>query len=620
MPTHVDFSMNKTSDIHDLAARLERYNAAYRLGAPEISDAEYDQLTEELRALDPEHPFLQRVEPEEFSGRIEVRHPRPMLSTEKAYTQEELARFVARVRKEAGEIGVEDPLFRVTPKLDGLAGRDDGEVFVTRGNGEVGYEVSSAFIKGMVPVGGRGLGVGEMVVSQSYFDAHLAEKFEHPRNLVVGIVSADTVNEDARRALEAGAVRFVPYATLPKWEGNGDALVRHMAEISADLAAQMDYPLDGMVAEAVDEDVQRTMGATNHHYRWQIAVKRKGDTARTTVEDIVWQVGRTGKVTPVLQVTAVSLSGATIRRVTAHNAGFLEKNGLGAGAEIEIIRSGEVIPKVEDVVFAVAPDLPTHCPSCAAELVREGDFLLCTNIHCPAQAVQALEHWFKTLGTADWFGRKTIERIVAAGYDELEQIYELGEEDFRRMEFGPVQSSNLAEAVYLSRTKPVEDWRFLAALGIEGLGTGDSRRLLENFRLEELPELKTEQIKAIHGFGEITAQGVVTGMKRRGATLRHMLDLGFQIIPTGAAAPPPDTSSPLVGKHVVFTGKMAASREAMQEQARALGALVQKDVNAKTDYLICGANVGAAKIAKARQLGTQILTEEEYLRLIRGAD
>ena len=115
MPTHVDFSMNKTSDIHDLAARLERYNAAYRLGAPEISDAEYDQLTEELRALDPEHPFLQRVEPEEFSGRIEVRHPRPMLSTEKAYTQEELARFVARVRKEAGEIGVEEPLFRVTP-------------------------------------------------------------------------------------------------------------------------------------------------------------------------------------------------------------------------------------------------------------------------------------------------------------------------------------------------------------------------------------------------------------------------------------------------------------------------------------------------------------------------
>lgn len=609
--------MNETPDIHDLAARLERYNAAYRRGAPEISDAEYDQLTEELRALNPAHPFLQRVEPEEFSGRPEVRHPQPMLSTEKAYTQEELARFVARVRKEAEEIGVVDPLFRVTPKLDGLAGRDDGTVFATRGNGEVGFEVSSAFVKGMVPIGGRGLGVGEMVVAQSYFDAHLAGKFEHPRNLVVGIVSADTVNEDARQALEAGAVRFVPYATLPNWEGHGDELVRQMAEISANLAAQMDYPLDGMVAEAVDEDVRRSMGATNHHYRWQIAIKRKGDTARTTVEDVIWQVGRTGKVTPVLQVEATSLSGATIRRVSAHNAGFLEKNGLGAGAEIEIIRSGEVIPKVEDVISTAAPDLPTQCPSCAASLAREGDFLLCSNAHCPAQAVQALEHWFKTLGTADWFGRKTIERMVAAGYDELEQIYELGEEDFRRMGFGPVQSSNLAEAVYLSRTRPVEDWRLLAALGIEGLGTGDSRRLLENFRLEELPQLKTEQIEAIYGFGRITAEGIVTGMEKRGATLQHMLDLGFQIMPTGAARPP-DESSPLAGKHVVFTGKMAASREAMQEQARALGALVQSTVNAKTDYLVCGANVGAAKTTKARQIGTQVLTEEEYMRLVNG--
>lgn len=610
-------NINTDTGIAELAARLEHYNAAYRSGAPEISDLEYDLLVETLRGLEPEHPFLQRVEPEEFSGRPEVRHPQPMLSTEKAYTREDLARFVARVRKEAEEIGVLNPLFRVTPKLDGLAGRDDGTVFATRGNGEVGYEVSSAFAKGMVPEGGRGLGMGEMVVVRSYFDAHLAGKFEHPRNLVVGIVSADTVNEDARRALDAGAVRFVPYAMLPRWEGGGDELVRRMEDIAEELAAEVDYPLDGMVAEAVDEGVRRSMGATNHHYRWQIAIKRKGDTARTTVEDVVWQVGRTGKVTPVLRVAATSLSGATIRRVTAHNAGFLEKNGLGVGAEIEIIRSGEVIPKVEAVVHAAAPELPAECPSCAAKLIREGDFLLCPDEHCPAQAVQALEHWFKTLGNADWFGRKTLERMAAAGYDELEKVYELGEEDFRRMGFGPVQSSNLAEAVFLSRTRPVEDWRFLAALGVEGLGTGDSRRLLENFRLEEVPDLTAERIEAIHGFGDVTARSIVDGMKRRGPTLWHMLDLGFRILPTGAARPA-DAAVPMAGKHVVFTGKMTASREAMQEQARALGALVQSAVNAKTDYLVCGEKVGAAKLAKARQIGTRILTEQEYLALVDG--
>ena len=150
-------NINTDTGIAELAARLEHYNAAYRSGAPEISDLEYDLLVETLRGLEPEHPFLQRVEPEEFSGRPEVRHPQPMLSTEKAYTREDLARFVARVRKEAEEIGVLNPLFRVTPKLDGLAGHDDGTVFATRGNGEVGYEVSSAFAKGIVPEGGRGI-------------------------------------------------------------------------------------------------------------------------------------------------------------------------------------------------------------------------------------------------------------------------------------------------------------------------------------------------------------------------------------------------------------------------------------------------------------------------------
>ena len=152
---------------------------------------------------------------------------------------------------------------------------------------------------------------------------------------------------------------------------------------------------------------------------------------------------------------------------------------------------------------------------------------------------------------------------------------------------------------------------------MEGLGTGDSRRLLENFRLEEVPDLTAERIEAIHGFGNVTARSIVDGMKRRGPTLRHMLDLGFRSLPTGAARPA-DAAAPMAGKHVVFTGKMTASREAMQEQARALGALVQSAVNAKTDYLVCGEKVGAAKLAKARQIGTRILTEQEYLALVDG--
>jgi DNA ligase (NAD+) len=206
--------------LDDLVNQLERYNQAYRNGQPLISDAEYDGLVEELRRLSPDHPYLQRVEPEQFAGRLEVRHPEPMLSTEKAYTQEQLQRFVARVEKEARTMSLDKVMFKVTPKLDGLAGRDDGTAFVSRGNGLVGYEISSVFEKGVVvgyeiggaseKGGGRGQGLGEIVVVQSYFDAHLADKFEHPRNMVVGIVSSDTINEDARQALEDRQVRFVP--------------------------------------------------------------------------------------------------------------------------------------------------------------------------------------------------------------------------------------------------------------------------------------------------------------------------------------------------------------------------------------------------------------------------
>jgi DNA ligase (NAD+) len=605
------------SEAERLAERLAEYNDAYRRGAPVVSDAQYDLLIGRLRELRPDHPFLHRVEPETFSGKREIRHPAPMLSTDKAYTAEELERFVARVEKEASEIGVTGVRFRVTPKLDGLAGRDDGTHFVTRGNGESGYEVSSAFAKGMIPKGGRGLGVGEMVILQSYFDEHLAGAFEHPRNLVVGIVSSDTVNELAARALADEAVHFVPYSELPNEVVSGPELLARLDEIWTGLSEQVDYPQDGLVVEVVDEDVRRTMGATSHHYRWQVAVKRKGETAVTVVGDVVWQVGRTGKVTPVLQVEPVNVSGATIRRVTAHNAGFLEKKGLGPGAEIEIIRSGEVIPKVEEVLVPAPAHLPEHCPSCGTALARENDFLVCRNEHCPDQVVQTVEHWFKILGNADWFGRKTVEKMVASGYDSLEKVYELGEDDFRGMGFGPVQSANLAEAVYLSRTREVEDWRFLAALGIEDLGKGDSRKLLEHFRLEDLPGLGPERIEAIRGFGAVTARSVAAGLERVSPTMRHLLGLGFRIRRTGAGrVAGAGVHSPMEGKHVVFTGKMRGSREEMQEQARALGALVQSAVNAKTDYLVCGENVGAAKMNKARQFGTAVLQEDEYLRLV----
>jgi DNA ligase (NAD+) len=601
------------NQVLELVRELTRYNEAYRRGEPLISDDAYDVLVERLRSLAPDHPFLHNVEPEHFEGRYQIRHPVPMLSMEKAYTAEELRRFIDRVRKAAGEVGVENPVFRVRPKLDGLAGMDYGTSFATRGNGDTGYEVSRVFDKGMVPVGGRGQGPGEMVIVQSYFEDHLSDVFVHPRNLVVGIVASDSINEFAKEALQDGVVRFVPYSTLPSWTGSGEELLENMAGIRDSLTQEVDYPVDGMVVEVVDEPVRGHMGATAHHYRWRIAVKRKGDTAETIVRDIEWNTGRTGKVTPVLLVDPVTVSGATIRRVTAHNPEMLKSQRAGVGARIEIVRSGEVIPKL-DYVLNPSDDfrLPETCPACGTELVESGIFLICPNESCPAKTGQAIEHWFKTLGTADWFGPKTIARIVRAGYRTLPEIYAMKEKDFRELEFGPVQAANLAQALETSRTESVEDWRFLAALGIPDLGTGDSRKLLSRFSLDEVLDLSEDQLASVPGFGPITSRSVVRGLKKRAPEIRAMLDLGFRLV----HSPRQPTTGVLTGKGVVFTGKMARDRESMQEEARSLGAKVQSAVSGKTDYLVCGENVGRAKMDKAGRLGVTVITEDEYRSMI----
>jgi DNA ligase (NAD+) len=608
-------------DIDQLVARLETYNAAYRRGQPLVDDATYDRLVEQLRVLDPQHPYLQAVEPEKLPGRREVRHPLPMLSMEKAYTEEQLKRFIQRVEKEARAIGMQDVRYEVTFKLDGLAGRDDGQVLASRGNGMVGYDITSAYDKGVIPVGGRGQGLGEITVVESYFNEHLAEKFEHPRNMVVGIVSSDTLNVHVHQALEEGMVRFVPYARLPLWQGSGQELLSDIDAIEQMLCDQADffsdYPKDGLVVSVSDLRLREHMGATSHHYRWQIAVKRKGATAITHVEGIQWQVGRTGNVTPVLEVSPVTLSGATIRRVTAHHAGMVKKLRIGPGARIEVIRSGEVIPKLEHVLEPSAQvRLPENCPACGLELSWKGDFLRCTHLNCPAQTEQRISHWFRTLGNADWFGIKTIQRLVAAGYDTLEKIYTMTEADFVALGFGPVQSRNLAQALETSRTKQVEDWRFLAALGIPDLGVGDSRKLLQHTRLEDLPELDATQIASISGFGDITSRSIVQGLAEIKDTYQHLLAQGFNLERTKPPAATARNSS-IAGKNLVFTGKMQrGSREQMQADARALGANVQSAVSGATEYLICGEKVGPTKLNKAAALGVRILSEEEYFELL----
>ncbi len=602
-----------------LVEQLGLWNQAYRDGKPLISDREYDDKVEELRTLDPDHVYLHTVEAESFDNKGQVRHAKPMLSTEKAYDRETLQRWLDRCLKAADQLGLPAPTIRVTPKLDGAAGHDNGTVLATRGNGLVGYDITEALHRGVVPIGGRGLGLGEIVMAQTYFETALADEFEHPRNLVVGILGSDTLSEPAKKALDAGQVHFVPYVNLACWRGDHQRFLEDLDTIRHDLRGQVDYALDGFVAEAEGEALREHMGATNHHYRWQIAIKERGETAETIVRAITWQTGRTGNVTPVLEVEPTRVSGATIQRITGHHAGLIKAQQIGPGARIQIIRSGEVIPKLEQVLEASDEvTVASECPSCGGALSWRNDFLVCTNHDaCPAQVVNGLRHWFKMLGSADWFGPKSLQRLVDGGFDSLEKIYGLTEADCLNLDFGPGQSANFVEALATSRQTEVEDARFLAAFGIADLGLGDSRNLLRQFPLESLGELQAETLEAVHGFGTITSVRITEGLQARWGTIEHMLNLGFRLLPTPLAAAQEAVESPIAGKRIVFTGKMLlGTRDEMQAGARALGADVLSSVSGKTQILVAGEKASSGKIAKAEAAGAQILSEQEYLSLI----
>jgi DNA ligase (NAD+) len=472
------------------------------------------------------------------------------------------------------------------------------------------------------------LGLGELVIVQSYFDENLSKLFSHPRNLIVGLCGADKINEYGIQALKDKAIHFMPYSQLPFWEGDFKSLLMNIETISKDLANKVDYRLDGMVIEITDESLKKHMGSTSHHNRWQIAWKEKGETAQTIVRNIIWQVGRTGNVTPVLQVDPTFVSGATIRRITAHHAGNILNEQIGIDSEIEIIRSGEVIPKIEKVIIrSDINNIPTNCPECDSILVWNTDsdgirnFLKCENVFCKAKIEQQILHWFKTLGTTDWFGPKTIQKLVLTGHDSIEKIYELKTADFESIGLGPIQSKNLENGLRLTLIKEVEDWRFLAAFGVPNLGKGDSRKLLQHISLNKIFETSYDEIVDIDGFGDVTTTAILNGLTQIKSTFQYMLNKGIKLQLTLLLSETSELKSPISGKGIVFTGKMlSGSRENMEIMARKLGATVQSSVTSKTDILVVGENVGAKKTEKATKLGIRMLSEQDYLILMVSQD
>lgn len=607
----------------ELVSFLQIANALYRGGEPCVSDADYDFVYQaELRKRRPDHPLLQLVEPEPaFAGKT-VDLPVVMLSTDKAYSLEEVERWAGRIEKAAGELGkaFDELEFKVTPKLDGYAAYDDGQLLYTRGDGRKGQDISRVFERGLQVSGQgkRGLGAGEIVVSRSYFDRHLAEHFDNPRNFQASVIKEKELEVHAEQAIKDHAAVFYPFALLPDWRGSWQTLQAEFDRIIKDVWHRVDYDVDGVILEIVDDEIKQYMGATRHHHRWQLAYKENLQTAEVKVLQVTPQTSRSGRITPVAELEPVRLSGALLSRATAHHYKMVVDKGIGPGAVIELARSGEVIPKIERVIRPVEPQVPEQCPSCGHRLVWDNDFLLCpNNLNCPDQIANSLEHFFRVLKNNDGFGAATIKKLYEHGIRRVDEIYPLAAEQFQAMGFGPKQAENLVVQLLRSRTEAVEDWRFLAAFGVFRMGLGNCEKLLAHHALADIFSLSEDDIIAIEGFAEKTAAVISEGFAAIKPLYDRLMALGFTIQPSQRQSG--ESTHPLAGKSLVFTGTLhSGSRDQLSKQAKAKGAKVGSAVSAKTDYLVAGDNVGANKLNAARDKGVAVISEDDFLKLLAG--
>lgn len=617
---------------------LEIANATYRGGLQFITDADYDSIyILELKSRHPKHPFLEIVEPEvAFIGKT-VALPVQMLSTDKAYSRHEVDRWVKRLQKSAREINIDDEKLTIliTPKLDGFAAYDDGKHFYTRGDGKRGTNISRVFERGL-EVGGdgkRGHGAGEIVVETDYFEKFLSKDFENSRNFQAAILAEKKENIHVQRAIDKKAAIFMPFSQLPSWQGKIADLIENFDNIVAKVWAYVDYDVDGVILEVTNETLKKYMGATRHHHRWQIAYKANIERADVKILRVVHQTSRSGRVNPVVEIEPTRLSGATIRRVTAHHYNMVKEKGIGPGAVIELVRSGLVIPKIERVIKPSNPIIPETCSSCQTRLIWNGDYLCCPNtMECPTQIENTIEHFFKTLGNIDGFGPKTISKLFNNGIRTVLDIYQMEEEDFRQMKcekgdveknimncFGPVQSQNMVEQLQRSKNEAIEDWRFLAAFGVFRMGGGNCEKLLRHYRLLEAFDLDESKIAEVEGFAQITAKAIVSGLRKIKSQFMKLHDMGFNLLTTLLISELKESGvlSEISGKQIVFTGAMTSGkRTKMEAEARKLGAKVIDAVSKKTDYLIMGENVGATKINAAKSKGVKVINEKQYLHLI----
>lgn len=663
--------------IGKLIGLINKHNHLYYvMDEPEISDAEYDDLYRQLKALElanlglvSENSPTKKVGGKALDKFHQIQHAVPMLSLGNIFNNEELIEFDKNIRS---RLPNQDIKYDIELKFDGLAVSlwyENGAFLkgVTRGDGETGEDITENIktirnlplvlhsdteaVPHLIEVR------GEVLMPKGGFEKYnrIAEEkgekqFANPRNAAAGSLRQLDPKITATRPLAFYAysiaqcepmhsnitiseslnwlTNFGFEIGLRKWVVSSVEEIQACYESIIAERSELPIEIDGMVIKVDQLAQQKSLGFLSREPRWATAYKFPAVAALTTLENVEWQVGRTSVLVPVAKIKSVHVGGVNISSVTLHNYGEIERLGIKIGDTISVYRAGEVIPKIERVWLEFRPhdaktiELPTHCPVCNSLVeLPEGEALArCTGgLICSAQRIEAVRHFVSRKAMdIDGLGDRWAETLINVGLlDNVADIYKLHEYKDKLMtldKLGEKSVTKLLDAIEAS--KPTQLHRFIFALGIRNVGENTARSLANHFKtIDALKKAEIQELTQIADIGEITAEAIHAFFNNSHSTeiLESLLSSGIQIEEAAL-----QDNQPLEGESWVVTGTLSTmGRDEATEKLQALGARVSGSVSAKTKCVVAGEKAGS-KLTKAESLGVQVMNEDQFISMLDG--
>lgn len=647
--------------IRELVDKLNEYSKAYYvLDAPKISDKEYDELYDELLRLEEQSGIILPDSPTQRVGGDPLpcfephTHIHRLWSLDKVRTREDLIDWGRRVERIAESQQLPKVKYALEYKFDGLTINltyEGGRLITgaTRGNGIVGEDITPQIktirtVPLTIPFKGKMEVQGECYMKLSVLDEinkTTDEKLKNARNAAAGALRNLDPRITAKRKLDCycynvGYIEGKKLETQDEMLGflreNGFTVSDYLVfcddietvcdeiDKAEESRPHLDFLIDGMVVKVRDFATREALGATEKFPRWAMAFKFAAEETTTTVRDITWEVGRTGKLTPRASFDPVELAGATIRHATLNNFDDIRRKRVGIGSRVFIRRSNDVIPEILSAVEGDVPERqvekPTVCPACGAHVEHRGVHLYCTNsLSCAPQIAGRLAHYAsRDAMDIDTFSEKTAALFVEElKLKSIPDLYDLGPQDYMGLQgFGERRINNLMAAI--ERSKDCTLGAFIFAIGIPNVGAKTAKDLARRFgTIEALRSATVEQLTEVPDVGEIVARSIVEFFAD--PSIATQVD---RLLAHGVKPRPEEVQqdSPISGKTIVVTGTLEKlDRRQAEALIESLGGKAAGSVSKKTDYVLAGESAGS-KLTKARELGVRVLNEQEFFELI----